>query len=126
LVRAKDPCSRASILSGKLPVMVDPETDNRKGIEAVIVEPETVPETARVNVPESTNMQLPFESRLSCHSWEKVSEPAKLPQFCRITRVAGPLLAIGAGVPFAHELGETALHMTISFIVPDHVPVRST
>ena len=51
------------------PVTVDPDVDNVRGTlvpfeerEAVIVEPETLPDTVRVVIPPSTHEQLPFAS----------------------------------------------------------------
>ena len=62
-MRVKEPWSRALALSGKVNVMVDPDTDNGKE-ESMIAEPETMPERANVIGPLSTSAQtsLMFES----------------------------------------------------------------
>ena len=123
-------------LAPKFPVIVDPDTDNIRGsvdwvpsgevIDAVIVEPETLPDTVTVTIPRSTHAQTPlFWSLWSFQTWGQVSEPANVEPACAIARVDRPLAVIGAGVPFAQLVGEPEPQAEIMFMVPDQMPVRS-
>ena len=118
--------------AAKLPVTVDPDADNIRGTlatfeeaDAVIVEPETVPDTATVTIPWSTHVQTPESGSLwSFQTWGQVSEPANVEPACAIARVDGPLAVIGAGVPFVQLLGEPEPQTAVISMYRDQMPVR--